>query len=233
VAASALESDSLARAGLLADEVARRARLANGAERREIYSLAGRLRRIEEPDGSSLRFRYRADGTLDEVIHSSGERVTYGREREAGELRSVLGSTETIIRLGEGGLPQTLIQRIDGFEWTVQYAHDRQGRVTGILYPQSGDWLRFRAAAASPGGAATSIECDGRGLAVARFEGADRLTEIRCRNGTRITEDLGGGGAPGLRCIAHYDAAGRCCHDTAYRHHPGGLIAGAGAERVG
>jgi YD repeat-containing protein len=240
------------RVGLAADEVARRVRLANGAERREICSLAGRLRRIEEPDGSSLRFRYRADGSLAEVIHSSGEKASYGRDDDPvgrvlldppsspgvggskktrpTRISSVCAGTETIIELNEHGLPESLVQRIDGFEWTVSYSHDDQARVTGILYPQSAEWLRIRPTPARPGTVSTTIEYDGRVLAVARFDATERLTQIRCGNDTVITEDLGTHDAPGLRRITHQDAAGQSCSDTEYAHDAAGLITRAGAD---
>lgn len=123
------------------DEVVRTCTLPNGSERVEIYGLDGRLHRSEEPDGSWISFRYDIEGDVREVEHSSGERVTYDSLSDEKILRSKTDRCETSIEFDENGFPSRLIQRVDGFEWTVEYRRDEIGRVTGCLYPQAYEWL--------------------------------------------------------------------------------------------
>lgn len=123
------------------DEVARKCVLPNGAERVEIYGLDGSLHRSEEPDGSQIVFRYGLDGDLRAVEHSSGERVTYDSVSDEKVLRSATDRCETTIEFDENGFPARLVQRVDEFEWIIEYRRDDVGRVTGCLYPQAHEWL--------------------------------------------------------------------------------------------
>jgi len=134
--------DDNKRARLRADQVARPCRLPNGAARLEIYGLDGRLHRTEEPDGSSLEFRYTTDGALRLVEHSSGERVEYGSHENRKSLRAANARSETIIEFDDNGFPARLVQHVDALEWTIDYERDDLGRVSACLYPQASDWLR-------------------------------------------------------------------------------------------
>ena len=130
---------------LRADQVARPCRLPNGAERVEIYGLDGKLHRIQEPDGSSLEFRYTMDGPLRLVEHSSGERVEYEHRAEQKCLRAANTRSETTVEFDDHGFPVRMVQRVDGFEWTIGYERDHVGRVSACRYPQVIDWLRTTA----------------------------------------------------------------------------------------
>lgn len=126
---------------LRADQVARSCRLPNGAERMEIYGLDGKVHRVEEPDGTTLGFRYAVDGSLRLVEHSSGERVEYENLAEPRRIRAANARTETTIEFDEHGFPAKVVQRVDDFEWTVGYERDSVGRVGACLYPQAAEWL--------------------------------------------------------------------------------------------
>jgi YD repeat-containing protein len=128
---------------LRADQVARPCTLPNGAERLEVYGLDGRLHRVEEPDGSLLDFSYAMNGTLRLVEHSSGERVEYAHPTDRKILRTANAHGETVIEFDDNGFPERLVQRVDGFEWTIKYERDDVGRVGACLYPQAVDWLRI------------------------------------------------------------------------------------------
>lgn len=123
------------------DEVVRRSKLPNGSERTETYGLDGLLHRSEEPDGSSVTFRYDLEGGLREVAHSSGDRVSYEGVSERNILRSRTERCDTTIEFDDRGFPARLIQRVDEFEWSIEYRRDEIGRVLGCLYPQARDWL--------------------------------------------------------------------------------------------
>ena len=128
-----------------ADEVVRRCKLPNGAERIEIYGLDGLLHRREEPDGSQIAFRYDVEGEVREIEHSSGERVSYEGTSKRNILRSETERCETTIEFDAGGFPSRLIQRVDEFEWTIEYRRDEIGRVTACRYPQAHNWLEASA----------------------------------------------------------------------------------------
>jgi tyrosinase len=176
--------------------VARRSRLANGAWRVEVYSLARRLRRVEEPDGSTLSFRYDADGHIAEASHSSGERAQY--RTETSRLEARLGRTETVVELDEAGLPARLTQRIDGHEWVVEYRYDDRGQVNAILYPQTSAWVTFRASREGSE-IITRIGWPGRTLAEARFDGRRQQTLVTCANGATMGEQLTNGRLTSVR----------------------------------
>src|SRR5579885_272748 len=216
---------------LRADEVERKCRLANGAERIEIYSLAGRLRRIEEPDGSWLTFRYDGEGHLTEVRHHSGESAHYGIERQGRKLRAVLGRSETIVELGEDGLPAALIQRMDGHEWRVESQYGDRGQLTGILYPQTAGWLTYRAERAG-GRVVGRIGLPGLPLAEASFDAGTQSTEIRCSNGARMGEVLERGAPARLRRVWHRGPQ-ESALDFEYEYDGHGRIVQAGSERFG
>ena len=230
VPVEALKSPLVERPPVRADDVKRRVRLPNGAVRVETYSLAGRLRSVEEPDGSFLRFRYDADGRITGVAHSSLPGAAYHHENEGRRIRAVLGRVETAIDLNEDGLPEKIVQRMDGHEWTVEYRHDAQGRVRDILYPQSRAWLRFRNTRKNRGAIALAMELGDAVLAESVFDAQQKSTEISCANGAVMGEDLSTGEKPGLTRIWHKDANG-FTYSTSYSHDAAGRIVHAGNQR--
>jgi tyrosinase len=208
---------------LRADEVARRSRLANGAERVEVYSLARRLRRVEEPDGSTLSFRYDAEGHITEAAQSTGERANY--RTEASRLEARLGRTETVIDLNEDGLPARVTQRMDGHEWVVEYRQDDRGQVNAIRYPQSSDWVTFRASREGSQ-IITRIGWPGRTLAEARFDGRLQRTQVICANGATMGEQLSNGR---LTRVQHQGRSGNAV-ELNYEHDDQQRITRAGLD---
>lgn len=186
---------------LRADEVARRSRLANGAERVEVYSLARRLRRVEEPDGTTLSFRYDAEGHITEAAHSTGETARY--RTGPSRFESKLGAAETIVELNDDGLPARVTQRVDGHEWVVEYRHDERGQVNGIRYPQSPSWVAY-SASREGSQIVTQIGWPDHTLAEARFDGRRQETQVMCANGATMGERL----AQRRLCRVHHE--GRC-----------------------
>jgi RHS repeat-associated protein len=133
------ESGRRARPDLVVEE----RRLPNGAVIRVYRDLLGRVRREERPDGTWVRFLYRLDGGMEGALASSGERIDYSET--AAPSRTLAASTarsHTEIRLGEGGLPVGLRQRVDGHTWEVRYERDVQGRVVRMLAPGASEWSR-------------------------------------------------------------------------------------------
>jgi YD repeat-containing protein len=107
-----------------------------------MYGLDGRLHRSEEPDGSSVLFRYDLEGDLRSVEHSGGERIRYEGAAGREHLRSETERCTTTIEFDAAGFPSRLIQRVDDFEWHIEYKRDEIGRVVACLYPQAHEWLQ-------------------------------------------------------------------------------------------
>lgn len=171
------------------DEVVRRCLLPNGAERVEIYGLDGRLHRTEEPGGSSVVFRYDMDGWLRMVEHSGGERVRYERGTEPRILRSQTDRCDTTIEFDGNGFPSRLIQRVDGFEWSVEYQRDEIGRVVACRYPQALDWLQSKGSQAED---SLSTEVSAGAHTYYRLSISPDLQQIAFADGTRTVQHARG-----------------------------------------
>jgi RHS repeat-associated core domain len=198
-----------------ADWVCREAQLPNGESRREHYDFLGRIQRVDEPDGSWLRFYY-DQGRLSRIEHSSGESVEYlygDREITARTSRSV-----TTIRSDEPGYPCQIVTAIDGHTFTVDYQRGARGKVKAIRYPQSADWL----------------SCEGEHIRCGNIEyltlETDRkrgTTTVRFSNGTVSREELRG--RTPVR-IAHFDASGTTSVSLDYKTDEQSRITQAGAQ---
>jgi len=193
------------------DEVARPCLLPNGAQRIEIYGLDGRLHRSEEPDGSSVIFRYDIEGELRSVEHSGGGRVNYEGGSEQHYLRAQTDRCVTQVDFDENGFPARLTQRVDDFEWCVEYRRNEIGRVVACKYPQSLHWLQ------STGGQSgenvnTEVTAGERSYFKVTVGQAEQ--QIAFADGTRDVQ-LAGNGSP-LNQITCYDAKSEACVTTRF-----------------
>ncbi|MEN3333436.1 MAG: hypothetical protein V7641_2801 [Blastocatellia bacterium] len=188
------------------DEVARRCALPNGSERIEVYGLDGRLHRSQEPDGTSIAFRYDIDGELRSVEHSLGERVSYESLSEPKLLGAKSDRCETVVEFDASGFPARLIQRVDEFEWSVQYRRDEIGRVLACLYPQALDWLQ---STGSQEGDTVSTDVAAGSHSYFRGSVGPQAQQIAFADGTRTVQSTG----PGMQLekITCYNAQGSAC----------------------
>jgi len=201
-----------ARPGERPDWVLKTSELANGQRRREYYDFRRRLQRVEEPDGSSLRYRYDAQGKLASLESSTGERAHF--ERGPKEWRARTDRSETRVRFDERGFPIATTLQVDGHVWTTEYRRDERGRLVAVLYPGALDWLQL----------GERVRCGDTLYA--------ELSLPRCAfgNGTCAIEELHEGPEPKLRRIAHLDASGDAIIDRSYDHDEAGRITRAGAR---
>lgn len=206
------------------DRVFKAVTLANGAERVEQYDFLRRLQQVDEPDGSTLRYGYDGNGSLNRIEHSSGERVSYARSGRV--LRAATARVETEIVFDANGFPAQLHYRIDAREWRIDYRRNAQGRVIAMRYPNSSEWLRV----------GKQLSC-GTQL-YAKFE----APQIVFANGASSTEEWDevasaaaqqDDGRPlrrSVQRITHSDAAGNRSIDQHYSYDEQGRVAGAGAQ---
>ena len=163
--------------------------LPNGAVLRLWRDLLGRVRREERPDGTWVRFLYRLDGSLEGALASWGERVDFF-ETAAPERRMAARTARTCteFRLGEGGLPLSLRQTVDGHTWETSYERDPEGRVVRMRTPGAEEASApLPAAYARPSGSrddcrlcfATGVEIVERGC---RARALDRPASIELRD---------------------------------------------------
>ena len=110
--------------GPRADEIVEDVTLANGSVRRQRFDLVGRLLRQDEPDATWLRFHYGLDANLECVEHSSGESVEYEVDATAHTWRARTARAETLIYLDRDGLPERLVQRVDGRDLAFDEVED-------------------------------------------------------------------------------------------------------------
>jgi RHS repeat-associated protein len=195
--------------------VSREARLPNGETRREHYDFNGRIQRVDEPDGTWLRFSYDT-GRIRKVQHSSGEVVEF----EHGE-RDVLARTsrcQTVVRRDDRGYPSRVTTSIDGLMFTIEYERDERGRVTAIRYPSSADWLRTQNG---------SLRCGEAQYLVAETDGEHSVSTVRFANGTVCREELHGT-AP-VR-ISHLDSNGQPAIVLDYETDGEGRLSKAGPQ---
>ena len=117
------------------DLIERQVPLPNGRHRTEFLDLLGRVRRREDPDGSSLQYEYDFKGAPTAVRHSSGQWVRYEVDEAGKVARAATARAETTIHSSEDGTPHVLVQRVDGLEWRLEYRAGVQGQLDLVKAP--------------------------------------------------------------------------------------------------
>jgi len=205
-----------------ADRISKSLLLANGATRTEHYDLLGRVQRVDEPDGSSLHYRYDVAGHLKELRSSTGGLVRYAHGENT--LESSTERVTTRVAFDDNGFPASLSYQIDGHQFEVAYRRDARGVAQSVRYPGASDWLAVGAA----------LRCGEHSYA--RFS----APRVEFENGTSTVEDwttvAAEAGAktpePGrLQRIFHADRDGSSTLDQRYSYDEKGRVVSAGAQR--
>lgn len=209
-----------------ADRKLRRIALPNGKFRLEHYDFVGRLHIAEDPDGRRLFCSYDAEGRLTKVRDSAKALVTYAHDPERGELAARTDRTESIIRVDSQRRPRELFIRIDNLEWTIGFKWSTQGKLTGVRYPQTADWLSFD-------GNHPNLEwkCAAQVHLTGEATRDPRRSRIRYSNGASVLEELAVARRPLLNRISHCDGNGDAIIDYLYQYDESGRITRAGSEQ--
>lgn len=207
------------------DEHVREVALAGGGLRRERRDLLGRPTLLEEPDGSWLRLRYRADGRLKSVEHASGERIEFEADPTGRVWRARTAEVETTLHLADDGHPTAVETTVDGRRWALGYQRDERGQATAWEYPDAADWLRQERSA--DGGLV--LRCGAQTYCRVAPDGSAATTTYA--TGARVREELTAEAPHRLVAVRIEDAGGRPVVDAALRYGPRGRLTDVGGHR--